>query len=106
MRLLIWLFPRAYPVRVLQRLRPTGRTPWRGAACNAFGTKPNLHLRLRRCQLVLAADLQIQLVCSTVERLSSLPKATRKNVAAIRNVARIVPLKVPETLETPPRRLR
>ena len=33
-------------------------------------------------------------------------KATRKNVAAIRNVARIVPLKVPETLERPPRRLR
>src|SRR5260221_11798146 len=33
-------------------------------------------------------------------------KVTRKNVAAIRNVARIVLLKVPGTLETPPRRLR
>jgi hypothetical protein len=33
-------------------------------------------------------------------------KATRINVTAIRKAARIVPLKVPETLETPPRRLR
>jgi hypothetical protein len=32
-------------------------------------------------------------------------KATRINVTAIRKAARIVPLKVPETLETPPRRL-
>src|SRR5271165_2983054 len=51
-------------------------------------------------------DLAIQLVCATVEWFRSLLKATRKNVAAIRIVARIVPLKVPETLETPPRRLR
>jgi hypothetical protein len=42
----------------------------------------------------------------TVEWLPSLLKAMRKNVAAIRKVASIVPLKVPETLETPPRRLR